>query len=121
MKLYIITGEKSGDNQMVQKLNALITGATIGDLAGLEELIGILVKAKDIDKNCYQVMWQVFTKVMPDTTDDQSQSALVLLGMVASSEPAIVISNVNVLVEHGLGKRVEKNFRFCPVFFKYSG
>ena len=73
---------KSGAVQMVNNLTALITGATIGDLAGLEELIGILVKAEDIDKSCYQVMWQVFTKVMPDTSDDQSQSALVLLGMV---------------------------------------
>ena len=70
---------------MVKNLTALISGATIGDLAGLEELIGILVKDNDIDKNCYQVMWQVFTKVMPDTTDEESQSALVLLGMVIFS------------------------------------
>ena len=70
---------------MVKNLTALISGATIGDLAGLEELIGILVKDNDIDKNCYQVMWQVFTKVMPDTTDEESQSALVLLGMVIYS------------------------------------
>ena len=74
---------KSGAVQMVQNLTALISGATIGDLAGLEELIGILVKGQDIDKNCYQVMWQVFTKVMPDTSDEQSQSALILIGMVS--------------------------------------
>ena len=47
-------------------------------------------------------MWQVFTKVMPDTTDEQSRSALTLLGMVGSIEPNLIISNVNILVEHGL-------------------
>lgn len=115
-RLYIDQNDanaKSGAVQMVKNLTALISGATIGDLAGLEELIGILVKGNDIDKNCYQVMWQVFTKVMPDASDEQSQAALVLLGMVASSEPAIVISNVNVLVEHGLGERGEKHFRLA--------
>ena len=86
-RLYIDQNDanaKTGAVQMVKNLTALISGATIGDLAGLEELIGILVKGNDIDKNCYQVMWQVFTKVMPDTTDEQSQAALVLLGMVSS-------------------------------------
>ena len=114
----------SGAVQMVNNLTALISGATIGDLAGLEELIGILVKENSIDKNCYQVMWQVFTKVTPDTTEEQSQSALVLLGMVASSEPQIVISNVNILVEHGLGIRGENNFRLvhdtCATILKIA-
>ena len=47
-------------------------------------------------------MWQMFTKVMPDTTNDQSRSALTLLGMVGNVEPNIIIDNVKVLVEHGL-------------------
>ena len=74
-RLYIDQNDanaKTGAVQMVKNLTALISGATIGDLAGLEELIGILVKGNDIDKNCYQVMWQVFTKVMPDASDEQS-------------------------------------------------
>ena len=90
-RLYIDQNDanaNSGAVQMVKNLTALISGATIGDLAGLEELIGILVKGKDIDKNCYQVMWQVFTKVMPDTSEEQSQSALVLLGMVSLHQPS---------------------------------
>ena len=44
---------------MVKNLNALISGATIGDLAGLEELIGMLVASKDIDKNCFQVIIRI--------------------------------------------------------------
>lgn len=40
---------------MAKNLMALISGASIGDLAGLEELIGMLVASKDIDKSCFQV------------------------------------------------------------------
>ena len=54
--------------QLVRNLTALISGATIGDLTGLEELIGMLVKSEDLDKNCFQVMWQMFTRVMPEST-----------------------------------------------------
>ena len=47
-------------------------------------------------------MWQMFTKVMPETTNEQSRAALTLLGMVGNIEPQIITSNINVLVEHGL-------------------
>ena len=43
---------------------------------------------------------------------------------VASSEPAIIISNVNVLVEHGLGERGQNNFRLvhdtCATILKIA-
>ena len=71
-------------------------------MTGLEELIGMLVKSGDLDKNCFQVMWQLFTRVMPDTTHDQVRSALLLLGMVGNASPNIISSNINVLIEHGL-------------------
>ncbi len=106
-RLYIesaTNGNKVNAVQLVKNLAALVSGASIGDLAGLEELVGMLVKSKDLDKNCFQVMWQMFTKVMPDATTEQSKCALTLLGMVGSIEPNILISNVNVLVEHGLNK-----------------
>ena len=85
-RLYIesaTNGNKINSVQLVRNLTALVSGANVGDLTGLEELIGILVKGNDIDKNCYQVMWQFFTKVMPDISDEQSQASLVLLGMVS--------------------------------------
>ena len=53
--------QRSRNNEVsvVRNLTALVSGATIGDLAGLEELIGMLVKDKSIDKPCFQVLWQV--------------------------------------------------------------
>ena len=48
-------GNKINPVQLVRNLAALVSGANIGDLTGLEELIGMLVKSKDLDKNCFQV------------------------------------------------------------------
>merc|ERR1712223_292510 len=104
-RLYIesaTNGNKINSVQLVRNLTALVSGANVGDLTGLEELIGMLVKSKDLDTNCFQVMWQMFTKVMPETTNEQARCALTLLGMVGNIEPNVIISNVNVLVEHGL-------------------
>ena len=50
-----MNGNKVNPVQLVKNLTALVSGASIGDLAGLEELVGMLVKSKDLDKNCFQV------------------------------------------------------------------
>ena len=43
---------------------------------------------------------------------------------MASSEPKIIISNVNVIVEHGLGERGENDFRLvhdsCSTILKIA-
>ena len=58
-------------------------------------------------------MWQMFTKVMPETTNEQSRAALTLLGMVGNIEPQIITSNINVLVEHGLNHNDLKGIFLC--------
>ena len=58
-------------------------------------------------------MWQMFTKVMPETTSEQSRAALTLLGMVGNIEPQIITSNINVLVEHGLNHNDLKGIFFA--------
>ena len=125
-RLYIesaFKGQKVNCVELVRNLCALVSGASIGDLAGLEELIGMLVKSKELDKNAFQVMWQFFTKVIPETTNEQSRCALVLLGMVGSIEPGLIMSNVNVLVEHGLENRdlkVSFLFHFVGDLFTFD-
>ena len=58
-------------------------------------------------------MWQMCTKVMPETTNEQSRAALTLLGMVGNIEPQIITSNINVLVEHGLNHNDLKGIFSC--------
>ena len=66
-RLYIesaTNGNKVNSVQLVRNLTALVSVASIGDLAGLEELIGMLVKSKDLDKNCFQVSFLRFQKAL---------------------------------------------------------
>lgn len=50
---------------------------------------------------------------LPDTSEEESRSALMLLTMVASAQVQVVTSNVNVLVSVGLGERGAKDFRLA--------
>lgn len=37
----------------------------------------------DITRQCLTLLWERFTKTLPDTTDDESLAALILLAMCA--------------------------------------
>ncbi|XP_057379225.1 condensin complex subunit 1-like [Daphnia carinata] len=100
-------------HQVVSNLSALISMSTQGELASLEELIAVCVASGDLPKICFQVMWEKFSMALPDTTEEESRSALMLLTMVASAQVQVVTSNVNVLVSVGLGERGAKDFRLA--------
>lgn len=100
-------------HQVVSNLSALISMSTQGELASLEELIAVCVATGDMPKICFQVMWEKFSMALPDTTEEESRSALLLLTMVATAEVQVVTSNVNVLVSVGLGERGTKDFRLA--------
>ena len=123
-KLYI-EGEESNAKHIVKNFIALVEGATIGELASLEELIGMLVTSKDIGKDCFQVLWQHFTQFHGATTDAESRSAVVLLSMIGNAEPSVISSNLNLLVNHGLSERGLKDFQLaadtCEAIAKMAG
>lgn len=99
--------------KVVANLTALISCSTQGELASLEELISLCVKTGDLRKDCIQVMWEKFSITLPDTTEEESQAALMLLAMVASAQTAIISSNKAVLVKVGLGERGAKDLRLA--------
>ncbi|XP_042208169.1 condensin complex subunit 1-like [Homarus americanus] len=112
-RLYInieAANERAQALQIVKNLSSLITGATLGERTSMEEIISQFVNSGDITKECVTLLWERFTKTLPDTTDDDAQSALVLLAMCANSEVSIITSNINVLLNSGLGERGERDF-----------
>ncbi|XP_068224486.1 condensin complex subunit 1 [Palaemon carinicauda] len=112
-RLYIntdISNDRARSQLIVRNLSALITGCTLGERTSLEEIVSQFVNSGDINKHCITLMWEKFTKTLPDTTDDEARAALVLLAMCANSEVSIISSNISVLVKSGLGKRGEKDF-----------
>ncbi len=52
-----------------------------------------------------QVLWQHFTRFGGESTEEESRSALVLLGMIASAEPAVITSNMSLLIKEALTER----------------
>ncbi|CAL4065931.1 unnamed protein product, partial [Meganyctiphanes norvegica] len=112
-RLYInvdAPNDRVRSQHIVRNLSALITGATLGERTSMEEIVAQFVNTGDINKNCVTLLWERFTKAIPETSDDDARSALVLLAMCANSEDSIVKSNIPVLVMCGLGERGEKDF-----------
>ena len=58
-------------------------------------------------------MWERFSMTLPDTNEEASRSALMLLAMVATADVQVVTSNVNVLISVGLGERGSNDFRLA--------
>ena len=50
-------------------------------------------------------MWEMFTMKLPNTTNDESRSALMLLTMAAKAESHIITDNLDVLIKIRLGPR----------------
>ncbi len=55
-------------------------------------------------------MWQHFTK--PGTADE-SRCALVLLGMIASAQPIVITSNMDLIIRTALVERGRTDFRLA--------
>ena len=87
---------------IVQNLISLTQNATHGELASLEELIGLLVKGKYISAPVVKMLWDIFTRSVNNVTQSHSRSAILLLSMIASAEREIVKANIKVIVAHGL-------------------
>ncbi|XP_046850199.1 condensin complex subunit 1-like isoform X2 [Xenia sp. Carnegie-2017] len=104
-RLYLdppVQGQRAKCEAIIKNLSALLSGATIGDLASLDELAYKLMKEKLIPNNVVHLLWEKFAMKDSQTTKEQRQSALKLLGMFARGKHEMVKSNVDVLVTIGL-------------------
>ncbi|CAG2222377.1 CAPD2 [Mytilus edulis] len=104
------SNQRSKSLTIVKNLSALVDGATMGDLTSLEGLIVEFVKSEELDQSVIQMLWERFTMKVPNTTQQDSRAALMLLSMAAGANAKIVQSNVEILVKEGLGSRATKDF-----------
>jgi len=104
---------RSASAAIAQNLIALVVGATLGELTSMEKLVSEFVASKDIGKGVFTVLWEYFTAVLPGTNPEDSRAAITLLGMCALSEVSIITSNIQVIVDHGLGDRGQMDFRLA--------
>ncbi|XP_066297362.1 condensin complex subunit 1-like [Branchiostoma lanceolatum] len=110
---------------VVKNLTALTVGATVGELTSLEELICELVRTSLLSSGVVTLLWERFALKIQGTTGEDSWGALLLLGMAAGAEADIVRSNVDVLVQEGLGQRGQEDMQLardtCTALLKLAG
>lgn len=108
IRLYLSPAKDSSvhdrDAAIVRNLLALVDGASCGELASLEEMIVMLVESKHIPKSVVVMLWNTFGGRVPDTPPVTVRHAMLLIGIVARTDPQVVRLNLSVLVEKGLKK-----------------
>ncbi|XP_066603695.1 condensin complex subunit 1 [Prorops nasuta] len=90
-------------------LITLLKGLESGQSLALQQLITGWYKDQEIDNETLQVLWEKFSMKLPDTTEEESRAALILITMIAQSESGIITDNLDVLIKVGLGSRAKSN------------
>ncbi|RWS10767.1 condensin complex subunit 1-like isoform X3 [Dinothrombium tinctorium] len=96
---------------IVKNLTELISGANIGELISLEELLKQFMASGDLDNNCIQVMWERFAMKIPNTTLEESRIAVLLIAMISNSNSEIIRKNFDTLIDIGLSERANNDLQ----------
>lgn len=102
---------RSRAGEIVRNLSHLLKTLNESQQAAVEVLVHEWVKNGDMDRECIQILWERYSMKLPDTTEDDSRAALILLGMAGGASQSIIKNNIPVLVSVGLGERGHKDYR----------
>jgi len=69
--------------EIVRRLLSLLSELNDDEQAALERLVREWVRNKDLPNACVQILWEKFTLALPETPENESRAALVLLSMIA--------------------------------------
>lgn len=94
-------GKSNRNSLVVSNFINFVQEASIGECLALESLIGQFVQSKDFTKDMEREIWARFTKVKANTTIEESISAIILIGMLASSNPDIINHNLQLCIQYG--------------------
>ncbi|BES97083.1 Condensin complex subunit 1 [Nesidiocoris tenuis] len=91
--------------QIARRLIKLVRDLNLEQKCALEELMQEWMKNNELDSEFVQVLWEKYSKKQPETTEEESITALILIDMIAGVNPAIISSNVATLLEIGLSEK----------------
>ncbi|XP_012286067.1 condensin complex subunit 1 [Orussus abietinus] len=105
--------EKKETNQSERQRVIIAVGSLIKLLKSLEpketpalaQLMTAWHTNGDINSTVLQVMWEIYSMKLPGATTVDSQAAIMLVTMVARNNPEIITSNLETLINVGLGPR----------------
>lgn len=112
-RVFFITDQQGRAHavKVVQNLSKFFEDLTLGHYSALEVLMNDWVLIGDIDNIIIQVMWEVFTYKLENTTDNESRQALQLLVMASKAKPSIAAANIGTLETFGIEERALKDSR----------
>lgn len=112
-RVFFITDQQGRAHavKVVQNLSKFFEDLTLGHYSALEVLMTDWVTIGDIDNLIIQVMWEIFTYKLENTTDNESRQALQLLVMVSKAKPSIAAANITTLEKFGIEERGLKDSR----------
>lgn len=108
--------------EVVRRLCNLVRSIDAFQKIAVEELIKEWVMVGAIDQECIKVLWEIFTKKLENASDNDSKMALILISMVAGAQVMVVKSNIDILLDLGLGEQHGVDCQMvtyvCQVFLK---
>ncbi|KAM9326257.1 condensin complex subunit 1 [Gastrophryne carolinensis] len=108
---------------LIRSLSLLMVDSSAGVIQCLEEIVLEFVNKGEIRPSVSQLLWEKFTLKL-QCSDLERRAAVMMLGMMSRGEPEIVLSNLETLVNTGLGQDVQKDYQLarevCNCILKIS-
>ena len=103
VRLYFTpSGQSSPNVTIAQNILSLVHGASIGELASLEEMLLSLMKTGRLPKLVVRVFWDVFAGKVPWGKPEDVKYSLMVLSMMAKADGGVIRQNLSLLIEHGI-------------------
>ncbi|BFZ23473.1 hypothetical protein BsWGS_26512 [Bradybaena similaris] len=99
--------QRSVASSIVKNLASLVVGSNYGELTSLEALVSEFVKSGHIGHQVIKALWERFAMKSDAISAQDARVAINLIAMCAQAEPDIIKSNIEVLIQEGLGPRGE--------------
>lgn len=95
--------ENDAANYVSRNMISLTFGATPAELTSLEQLLNTMVKADHVSDLVVTKLWQVYGVQKQEISKNQRRGAIIVLGMLATADPAIVVKEMGTVLRIGLG------------------
>lgn len=104
-------------NYIATNLIRLACDASLADLTSLEKLLCMMYEMDLLGSNVIKRLWEIYhSEVSPQYTTDFIHGSIIILGMLALTDPYIVTNGFKLILKVGLGERGSKDLVLC----KYS-
>ncbi|KAI9892603.1 MAG: Condensin complex subunit [Vezdaea aestivalis] len=90
-------------NYIARNMISLTFGSSPAELTSLEQLLSTMMKAGHVTELVITKLWQVYGVQKKDISKNQRRGAIIVLGMLAVSDPEIVIKEMETMLRVGLG------------------